>query len=65
MRFRSITSAERAKYTFNGKVAVTGYVVNGWNDIVHDSNPINNSINGNTTLIPIPTTTPTAARRVG
>ncbi len=44
----------RAKYAFNSKVAVTGYMVNGWNDIVHDSNPLNNSINGNTTLIPIP-----------
>jgi hypothetical protein len=43
----------RAKYTFNGKVAVTGYLVNGWNDIVHDSNPLNNSVNGNTALIPI------------
>ena len=25
-----------AKYAFNDKIAVTGYVVNGWNDVVHD-----------------------------
>ncbi len=36
----------RAKYAFSDKVALTGYLVNGWNDIVHDSNPLNNSING-------------------
>ncbi len=26
-----------AAYTFNPKVSVTGYVVNGWNDVIHDS----------------------------
>jgi hypothetical protein len=27
----------RAKYTFNDKYSLTGYVVNGWNDVLHDS----------------------------
>ena len=36
----------RSKYTFNDKFALTGYVVNGWNDVVHDSNPLNNTVNG-------------------
>jgi hypothetical protein len=46
----------RAKYAFNDKYSLTGYLVNGWNDIVHDSNPLNNSINGNpqNALFPIP-----------
>ena len=34
----------RAQYTFNPKVALTGFVVNGWNDVIHDnSTGYNNS----------------------
>jgi hypothetical protein len=29
----------RAKYTFNDKYSLTGYVVNGWNDILHAEAP--------------------------
>ena len=36
----------RLKYAFNDKYSLTGYLVNGWNDIVHDSNPLNNLVNG-------------------
>ncbi|MBV9087448.1 MAG: outer membrane beta-barrel protein, partial [Acidobacteriaceae bacterium] len=27
----------RAQYTFSPKFALTGYVVNGWNDVIHDT----------------------------
>ncbi len=34
----------QAQYTFNPKFSLTGYVVNGWNDVVHDSSTgFNNS----------------------
>ena len=34
----------RAQYTFNPKFSLTGYVANGWNDIIHDvSNGYHNS----------------------
>jgi hypothetical protein len=34
----------QAQYTFNPKFSLTGYVVNGWNDVVHDvSTGYNNS----------------------
>ena len=29
----------RAQYTFNPKFSLTGYLVNGWNDVVHDPSP--------------------------
>ena len=38
MRFRSITSACSAAYTFNDKYTLTGYVVNGWNNLVDNYN---------------------------
>ncbi len=34
----------RAQYTFNPKFSLTGYVANGWNDVIHDSSTgFNNS----------------------
>ena len=60
----------RAKYAFNDKVALTGYLVNGWNDIVHDSNPMNNSINGvpqspTATIFPVITNNYTNSGKTG